>query len=100
MFELSPRVVAGVTQPACDGGSHASQNPSPKRVARREPARVVLGTGTRVPSHRADLDELRVSRSAATRAGGKLGKSLASPRAKSSRAEIGLGCDGITDRLA
>src|ERR1039458_2506288 len=94
MFELSAGTLASFIGSARAGSRHQTQNQSSKLVSRRESARVVLGTGTRLSSHRAHYDELRLARSLAARAGRRIGKPLETARTKLSRVEKRPGGDG------
>src|ERR1017187_10847873 len=87
MFELSARTRADFIESTRAGSRHQTQNQSSKLVSRRESALVLLGTGTGLPSHRADHDELRFARSLAARAGRRIGKPLEAARTKLSRVE-------------
>src|SRR6266516_4235429 len=94
MLDLSARTRAGVTRRARDGNCRKTKGESPELVPGRESAGILLGSGSRLSSHRADLDELRVARSVAAGVGGRIGESLSSPRTKSPRAQGRFGGGG------
>src|SRR5439155_22651700 len=100
MLELSARTRAGVTRRARDGNCRKTKGESPELVPRRQAAGLLLGSGSRVSSHRADLDVLRAARSLAAGAGAWIGESLAAPRTKSPRAHGRLGGDGPRECVA
>src|SRR6185436_20164037 len=87
MFELPTGPVTGFTQSARDGSSDEAEEESAELVSRRESARIVLGPGARVSSHRAHFDELCIARSIAAHIAGRIGKSLSAASGKSPRAE-------------
>src|SRR5262245_44825630 len=96
MSELSAWAIAGLVQSAGAGNRDPAAHPGAELVSRCEPARFVLGPGTRLSSHGAHLDELRPARSFAPRARGRSGEPLAtasgeSPCPKGRFAGIGLG---------
>src|ERR1041385_2315840 len=90
MSELSARSLARVAESARDGGRDEAEEKSQELVSRREPARVVLGTGARVSSHRTHLDELRAARGAAFGVGGGIGKTFSAPPRESRVVEEGI----------
>src|SRR5947207_5468903 len=100
MLALSAWKCAGVMRRACDGNCRKTKGESPELVPGRESAGLLLGSGSRVSSHRADLDELRAARSLAAGVGGRIGESLAAPRTKSPRAQGRFGGDGPRDCVA
>src|SRR5689334_18626351 len=76
MSELPARLGAGLAQSARDGRRDEAENESAELVSRRESAGELLGTGTRLPSHRTDLDELRAARGIAISVGRRIGEAF------------------------
>src|SRR4051812_43652998 len=85
MFERTDGLIARFAEPARDGSCDQAQKESSKLVSRREYARELLGTGTRLSSYRADLDELRAARSVAVGHRRRFDPSLEAARAGVSR---------------
>src|SRR5437667_10608145 len=100
MFELPARTGPGVTQPARARSRHEAQEQSPKLVSGRESAGRLLGSGPRLSSYRAHLNELLTARGAPAGLERRSGESLAPPRTESSRPESRTKGHRPPDRVA